>query len=346
MNSTAIKKRPVGFGESINRTENHLSTPKNPWRLSRKGFSTVNLSFRERKACGEKFAMLTAYDYPIARLLDEGGVDLVLVGDSLGMVVLGHPDTTGVTMEQMVHHCRAVVRGVKSAFVVADLPFGSVDTPELAVQNAMRLCEAGAHGVKLEGGVGRCREIAAITEVGIPVMGHIGMLPQQVLVEGGYKIKGKTATEAGQLFADAVAVEKAGAFALVMELVRHEVARKITVTMTIPTIGIGSGPDCDGQVLVVHDLVGLFPWFTPKFAAPRAHVAVLIREAVQTFVQDAKAAAGLTMEQNILTQPPGANPTPVSTSEPNLAILQNIHSSSPTGAATAPAALVASFNNK
>ena len=303
----------------------------------------MNLSFRERKASGEKFAMLTAYDYPMARLLDESGVDLVLVGDSLGMVVLGYPDTTSVTMEHMIHHCRAVVRGVKSAFVVADLPIGSVDTPELAVQNAMRLYEAGAHGVKLEGGVSRCREIAAIVEAGIPVMGHVGMLPQQVRVEGGYKIKGKTPTEAQQLYADAVAVEEAGAFALVMELVRLEVARKITATMTIPTVGIGSGPDCDGQVLVIHDLVGLFPWFTPKFATPRAHVAEAIREAVQIFVQDTKVAGGLTMEQNILTQSPGANPTPVSPSEPSPAIPQQPQSSLPADGAAAHAASAASF---
>jgi len=289
MNSTAIRNRLVEFGESKNRTENLFSAPQNPWRPPLKGCSTVTLSFRERKACGEKLAMLTAYDYPMARLLDESDVDLVLVGDSLGMVVLGYPDTTSVTMEDMLHHCRAVVRGVNSALVVADLPIGSVDTPELAVQNATRLHEAGAHGVKLEGGASRSREIAAIVAAGIPVMGHIGMLPQQVRVEGGYKIKGKTPTEAGQLYADAVAVEKAGAFAVVMELVRPEVARKITATMTIPTIGIGSGPDCDGQVLVIHDLIGLFPWFTPKFAAPRAHVAGSIREAVQNFVQDTKA---------------------------------------------------------
>jgi 3-methyl-2-oxobutanoate hydroxymethyltransferase len=268
MNSTEIRKRLVEFDQSKNRAENFLSAPQNPrrWRSS---LNAVNLSFRERKAGGGKFAMLTAYDYPMARLLDECRVDLVLVGDSLGMVVLGYPDTTSVTMEHMVHHCRAVVRGVKTAFIVADLPIGSVDTPELAVQNARQLHEAGAHGVKLEGGVSRCREIAAIVAAGIPVMGHIGMLPQRVLVEGGYKIKGKTPNEAEQLYTDAVAVEKAGAFAVVMELVRPEVARKITATVTIPTIGIGSGPDCDGQVLVVHDLVGLFPWFTPKFATPR-----------------------------------------------------------------------------
>jgi len=343
MNSTAIRNRLVEFGESKNRTENFLSAPQDSRRLSLKGCSAVNLSFRERKANGEKFAMLTAYDYPMARLLDESGVDLVLVGDSLGMVVLGYPDTTSVTLEHMIHHCRAVVRGVKSAFVVADLPIGSVDTPELAVQNAMRLHEAGAHGVKLEGGVSRCREIAAIVEAGIPVMGHIGMLPQQVRVEGGYKIKGKTPTEAGQLCADAVAVEKAGAFAVVMELVRPEVASKITTAITIPTIGIGSGPDCDGQVLVIHDLVGLFPWFTPKFATPRAQVAGSIREAVQTFVQDTKVAGGLTMEQNILTQPPGANPTPISPSEPNPATLQKPQSSLPADAPAARAASAASF---
>jgi 3-methyl-2-oxobutanoate hydroxymethyltransferase len=259
MNSTAIRIRLVEFGESKNRTENFLSAPQDSRKLSLKDCSPVNLSFRERKASGEKLTMLTAYDYPMARLLDESGVDFVLVGDSLGMVVLGHPDTTSVTMEHMVHHCRAVVRGVKSAFVVADLPIGSVETPELAVQNAMRLREAGAHGVKLEGGASRCCEIAFIVAAVIPVMGHIGMLPQQVRVEGGYKIKGKTATEAEQLYADAVAVEKAGAFAVVMELVRPEVARTITVALSIPTIGIGSGPDCDGQVLVIHDLIGLFP---------------------------------------------------------------------------------------
>ena len=343
MNSTAIRNRRIEFGESKNRTENFLLAPQDSRRLSLKGCSAVNLSFRERKANGEKFAMLTAYDYPMARLLDESGVDLVLVGDSLGMVVLGYPDTTSVTMEQMVHHCRAVARGVKSAFVVADLPIGSVDTPELAVQNATRLHEAGAHGVKLEGGTSRCREIAAIVEAGIPVMGHIGMLPQQVRVEGGYKIKGKTPTEAEQLFADAVAVEKAGAFAVVMELVRPEVAREITARMTIPTIGIGSGQDCDGQVLVIHDLVGLFPWFTPKFATPRAQVAGSIREAVQTFVQDTKVAGGLTMKQNILTQPPGANPTPISPSEPNPAILQKPQSSLPADATAARAASAASF---
>jgi len=343
MNSTAIRNRGIEFGESKNRTENFLSAPQDSRRSAFKSCSDVNLSFRDRKAGGEKFAMLTAYDYPMARLLDESGVDFVLVGDSLGMVVLGYPDTTSVTVEHMVHHCRAVVRGAKTAFIVADLPIGSVNTPTLAVQNAMRLCEAGAHGVKLEGGVSRYREIAAIVEAGIPVMGHIGMLPQRVLVEGGYKIKGKTPTEAQQLYADAVAVEKAGAFALVMELVRQEVARKITTTMAIPTIGIGSGPDCDGQVLVVHDLVGLFPWFTPKFATPRAQVAGSIREAVQTFVQDTKIAGGLTTEQNTLTQPPGANPKPVSSSEPNPATLQKAQSSLPADAAPARAASAASF---
>ena len=343
MNSTALGNRLVEFGKSKNHAENFLSAPQDSRRLSIKGCSAVNLSFRERKANGEKFAMLTAYDYPVARLLDESGVDLVLVGDSLGMVVLGHPDTTSVSMEDMLHHCRAVARGVKSAFVVADLPIGSVDTPELAVQNATRLHEAGAHGVKLEGGTSRCREIAAIVEAGIPVMGHIGMLPQQVRVEGGYKIKGKTPTEAQQLCADAVAVEKAGAFAVVMELVRPEVARKITATMTIPTIGIGSGPNCDGQVLVVHDLVGLFPWFTPKFATPRAHVADSIREAVQTFVKDTKVAYGLTTKQDFLTQPHGGNPMPVSTSEPNPATLQKPQSSLPADALAARAASAASF---
>jgi len=245
-------------------------------------------SFRERKIRGEKFVMLTAYDYPMARMLDEGGVDFILVGDSLGMVVLGYPDTTSVTMDDMLHHCRAVARGVKRAKVIVDLPIGTTDTPTLALENAKRLAEAGAHAVKLEGGESRRPQIEAIVGAGISVMGHIGMLPQRVRIEGGYKIKGKTDEEAERLLADAKAIEEAGAFALVMELVRSDVATKITTSISIPTIGIGSGPDCDGQVLVIHDLVGMFPWFTPKFAKPRAQVAGPIQEAIRGFVEATK----------------------------------------------------------
>ena len=237
------------------------------------------------KALGHKLALLTAYDYPTARLLDEAGVDALLVGDSLGMVVLGYPDTTLVTMEEMLHHTRAVARGTQRAAVIADLPIHSYDTPGQAAANARRLMEAGADAVKLEGGVSHAPQIAAITGSGIPLVGHIGMLPQSVREEGGYKIKGKTPEAVQQLLADARAVEAAGAFAVVMELVKPEASRAITAALRIPTIGIGSGADCDGQVLVIHDLAGLFPWFTPKFAKPLATAGVAIREAAAAYVE-------------------------------------------------------------
>jgi len=237
------------------------------------------------KARGHKLAVLTAYDYPTARLLDEAGVDALLVGDSLGMVVLGYPDTTLVTMDDMIHHTRAVARGTQRAPIIADLPIHSYGTPEQALANARRLMEAGADAVKLEGGVSHAAQIAAITGSGIPLVAHIGMLPQSVREEGGYKIKGKTPEAAQQLLDDARAVEAAGALAVVMELVKPEAARAISAALRIPTIGIGSGPDCDGQVLVIHDLAGLFPWFTPKFAKPLAAAGVAIREAAAAFVE-------------------------------------------------------------
>ncbi len=240
------------------------------------------------KARGEKIAMLTAYDYPMARLLDESGIDIILVGDSLGMVVLGHPDTTLVTMADMLHHTRAVSRGAKQTLVVADLPFQSYEDVPQAVANARRLIEAGADAVKLEGGVTQAARIAAIVAEKIPVMAHVGMLPQSVREEGGYKIKGKTPDQAAALLADARAVEAAGAFAVVMELVQADLARTISATLTIPTIGIGSGPDCDGQVLVTHDLIGFFPWFTPKFVTPRIQIGTEIGEAVRAFISETK----------------------------------------------------------
>ncbi len=246
--------------------------------------------FTAMKRSGEKLAVLTAYDYPTARLLDESGIDTLLVGDSLGMVVLGFPDTTHVTMEHMLHHTAAVARGAQRALIVADLPFASYDTPEQAVANARRLIAAGAHAVKLEGGASHAVRIAAIVAAKIPVMAHLGMLPQSVLEEGGYKLKGKTPESAGALLADARAVENAGAFAVVLELVKAEVADEIGRAITIPTIGIGSGPDCDGQVLVTHDLIGLFPWFTPKFARQHAQVAASIREAATAFLHETKGA--------------------------------------------------------
>jgi 3-methyl-2-oxobutanoate hydroxymethyltransferase len=243
-------------------------------------------AIRAFKNEGKKVAVLTAYDYPTARLLDEAGVPVLLVGDSLGMVVLGYPDTTQVTLAEMRHHVAAVARAKTRALVVADLPFHTYQTPAEALANARVLIEAGAEAVKLEGGVSVVPEIEALRAAGIAVMGHIGMLPQSVKEEGGYKIKGRTEAERERLLADAQAVEKAGAFALVMELIEAETAALITKSIGIPTIGIGSGAACDGQVLVIHDLVGSFPWFRPKCAVARADVASAIRGAAESFVRD------------------------------------------------------------
>jgi 3-methyl-2-oxobutanoate hydroxymethyltransferase len=243
-------------------------------------------SIRACKAAGQNIAALTAYDYPTARLLDEAGVPLLLVGDSVGMVVLGHPDTTHVTLDDMRHHTAAVARAKTRALVVADLPFHTYQTPDEALANARVLVEAGAEAVKLEGGVEVVPEIEALRTAGIAVVGHVGMLPQSVKEEGGYKIKGRSEGERDRLLADARAVEAAGAFALVLELVEPETAALITRAVAIPTIGIGSGSACDGQILVTQDLVGSFPWFRPKFAVARADVASAIRGAAEAFVRD------------------------------------------------------------
>ena len=242
-------------------------------------------NFREMKRRGEKITALTAYDYPTARLLDESGIDIILVGDSVGMVVLGYPDTTLVTLPEIVHHTRAAARGIKRATLVADLPIKTYDTPEQAVTTARALVAAGAEAVKLEGGLSHAKRIEAIVQAGIPFMAHIGMLPQSVREEGGYRLKGRTQAEIEQLILDARAVEKAGAFAVVLEIVTPEAARQITEAVGIPTIGIGSGDHCDGQILVTHDLIGLFPWFTPKFVSPAAKVAEEIRRAATAFIE-------------------------------------------------------------
>lgn len=244
--------------------------------------------FAEKKKRREPVVALTAYDYPHARLLDESGVDLILVGDSLGMVVLGYPDTTAVTIADMAHHTRAVARGVSRCSVVADLPKGTYENADQARKHATLLLEAGAHGVKLEGGVEKADVIAALVEAGISVFGHIGMLPQQIREEGGYRIKGRTSGQAEQLLADAKAVEDAGAFALVIELVTPPLAREISTALKIPAIGIGSGEGCDGQIRVLHDVIGLYPWFRPKFVEPKADVAAVIREAVEAYAADVR----------------------------------------------------------
>ena len=245
-------------------------------------------SLRKAKAEGRRLATLTAYDYPAARLLDECALDLLLVGDSLGMVVLGHPDTTHVTMEDMIHHTRAVARGAVKTLVAADLPAGSCATPEAAVANSRRLCAAGADLVKIEGGSECLSAIQAILADGIPLIGHLGMLPQRVVEEGGYHIKGKSIAEAERLVSDAMAIDRAGASAIVLELVHAPLAASISQKTSCPTIGIGSGSECDGGILVLHDLIGLFPWFRPKFAKPRADVAGEIQRAAREYARDIK----------------------------------------------------------
>lgn len=233
---------------------------------------------------GRAIAALTAYDYPGARLLDEAGIPLILVGDSVGMVVLGYPDTTHVTMEEMVHHTRAVARAHPRALLVADLPFRSCETAEQAVANARRLVDAGAEAVKAEGGRDVGDPVRAIIGSGIPFLGHLGMLPQRIHDEGRYRIKGRVEVERQALLDDAAFLATAGAFAIVLELVTPPVAAEVTRSVPIPTIGIGSGPDCDGQILVTHDLVGTFPWFTPRFVQPRLDGGAQMTRAVQAWM--------------------------------------------------------------
>ncbi len=237
-------------------------------------------TIRAMKSRGEKIAALTAYDFPMTKLLDEADIPLIHVGDSLGMVVLGHPDTTHVTMAEMEHHVRAAARAQPRALLGADLPYRSYETTDEAIKNAKRLVAAGAEFVKAEGGRGILEQVCAIIAAGIPFCGHLGMLPQHVVEEGGYHVKGKKETEHQALLDDATALANAGAFAIVLELVTPPVAQELTKTLPIPTIGIGSGSDCDGQILVTPDLIGMFPWFTPRFVKPRANCAAEIKGAV------------------------------------------------------------------
>ena len=246
--------------------------------------------FKEMKQKGEKFAMLTAYDYLTARIIDEAGVPLILVGDSLGNVVLGYETTIPVTMDVMVHHSKAVVRGVKNALVVGDMPFMSYHVSmEDALRNAARLIqEAGTHAVKIEGGTTVADKIKRMVDCGIPVMGHIGLTPQSINQLGGSRIQGKTPEAAQKLLEDALAVEQAGAFALVMETVPAPLATLITQKLTIPTIGIGAGAGCDGQVQVIHDVLGLTAGFVPKHARQYAKLADAIKAAVTEYQNDVK----------------------------------------------------------
>jgi len=238
-------------------------------------------TIRAMKARGARIAALTAYDFPMTKLLDEAGVPFLLVGDSLGMVVLGYPDTTQVTMAEMEHHVRASARAKPNALLGADLPFKSYESVADAVANARRLAAAGAEFVKLEGGREKLPEIQAVLSAGIPVCGHLGMLPQSVREEGGYRVKGKKEDEHQRLIEDAKLLANAGVFAIVLELVTPPVAREMSANIPVPTIGIGSGDGCDGQILVTHDLTGMFPWFRPKFVQPLADCAAEIKGAVE-----------------------------------------------------------------
>ena len=238
-------------------------------------------TLRSMKQRGEKIAALTAYDFPMARLLDETGIHLLLVGDSLGMVVLGYPDTTHVTMAEMEHHVRAAARAKPRALLAADLPYRSYETVEDAVASSRRLVAAGAEAVKAEGGLAIREQVQAIVAAGIPFLGHLGMLPQHVLEEGGYHIKGKKEPEHQALLADAEALVQAGAFAMVLELVTAPVAKEITHRLPIPTIGIGAGQECDGQILVTPDLLGMLPWYNLKHVKPKLNAAEQMRTVVR-----------------------------------------------------------------
>jgi 3-methyl-2-oxobutanoate hydroxymethyltransferase len=240
---------------------------------------------RAMKGRREKIAALTAYDFPMTRLLDEAGIPLLLVGDSLGNVVLGYADTTHVTMADMEHHVRAAARAKPQALLAADLPYRSYETVESAVQNARRLVAAGAEAIKAEGGIEILQQVRAIIGSGIPFLGHLGMLPQRVIEEGGYHIKGKTELERQKLLEDAAALAEAGAFAIVLELVTPPVARELTQRIPVPTLGIGAGPECDGQILVTPDLLGLLPWYHLKHVKPRLNAAEQMRTAVADWKQ-------------------------------------------------------------
>ncbi|CAB4244238.1 3-methyl-2-oxobutanoate hydroxymethyltransferase [Methylacidimicrobium sp. AP8] len=241
---------------------------------------------RSRKETGEKIAALTAYDYPTARLLDEAGIPVLLVGDSLAMVVLGYPDTTSLRLDEMLPHVSAVARAKPKALVVADCPAGTYSTPDDARQTGKALIAAGAEAVKLEGGVEQSRTIRRLTEARIPVMAHIGLLPQ--LAGRRFRKVGRGPEEREKLLADARAVEEAGAFSVVVEAVDARLAAEITRSLRIPTIGIGSGEGCDGQILVFHDLVGLFPWFRPNFVQPKADLARAIHAAAREYLAEVR----------------------------------------------------------
>lgn len=254
--------------------------------MERKKITPVDIQAMKR--AGRKITMLTAYDYPTALLEDRAGIDIILVGDSVGMTVLGYENTLPVTMEEMIHHTRAVTRGAKSALIIGDMPFMSYQTSEReAVLNAGRFMkEGGADAVKLEGGASVKETVRAIVRAGIPVMGHIGLTPQTMSMLGGFKVQGKDAKTAQKIIEDALALEDAGAFSVLLEAIPGAIAEKITKRLSVPTVGIGAGVHCDGQVLVVHDLLGLFDRFTPKFAKRYVNLSELMLKAFESYREE------------------------------------------------------------
>ncbi|HTS18195.1 MAG TPA: 3-methyl-2-oxobutanoate hydroxymethyltransferase [Verrucomicrobiae bacterium] len=252
----------------------------------------VNIhTLRTMKQRGEKIAALTAYDFFTARIMDEVGIQLILVGDSLGMAVLGYENTLPVTMDEMVHHTKAVARAKPNALVVADMPFMTYSTVTTALENAGRFIQAGADAVKLEGGEAVIDQVRALVANGVPVLGHIGLLPQSILETGGYKVQGRTAQSAERVLRDAKALEEAGVFAMVIEGTTSAVSEQVTKSVSVPTIGIGGGPHCDGQVLVSNDMLGLFTWFTPKHVKRYANLSEEMRKAFAAYKSEVESGA-------------------------------------------------------
>jgi len=259
--------------------------------MERKKITPVDIQAMKRE--GRKITMLTAYDYPMALLEDRAGIDIILVGDSLAMTVLGYENTLPVTMDEMIHHTKAVARGAKHALILGDMPFMSYNCSEReAILNAGRFMkEAGADAVKLEGGVSVKETIRAIVKAGIPVMGHIGLTPQTISMLGGFKVQGKDAKGAQKIIDDALQLEEAGAFSVLLEAVPAPIAKMVTERLSVPTIGIGAGVHCDGQVLVVHDMLGLFDRFTPKFAKRYINLSEPILKAFESYIDEVRSGA-------------------------------------------------------
>jgi 3-methyl-2-oxobutanoate hydroxymethyltransferase len=270
--------------------------------FNRKRLSVKDIVMMKQKL--EKISVLTAYDYSTASICDRAGIDVLLVGDSAGMVMLGYPTTNQINMEEMLTFCSAVSRGVKRAMIIADMPFGSyqISTSE-AIANAIRFIKVGCHAVKLEGGIEIIDTVKAIVKTGIPVMGHIGLKPQTTILWEGYRLQGKTKMSALKLIEDAKALEEAGVFSIVLEMVTSEVADIISKNISIPTIGIGSGSSCDGQVLVLHDMLGIYEDIKPKFVKRYAEVSKSIFEAVSVYISDVKSSKFPNEENMFHTSP-------------------------------------------